>query len=89
MFGMFSNCKSLKSVPLFDTSNVKDTSFMFFDCILLKSVLDFNTSSVMEMEHMFDNCESLKYINPYKFKGFDFRTLDNDYLMKQYPELYI
>jgi len=55
----------------------------------LKTIPLFDTSNVLDMRGIFDNCKSLKYVNPYNFKGFDFSTLDNDYLKEQYPELYI
>ena len=36
MSGMFLNCKSLKEIPLLDTSNVTNMRFMFYECISLE-----------------------------------------------------
>jgi len=89
MFSMFCDSSSLESVPLFDTSNVTNMNYMFCDCSSLKYVPAFNTSNVTTMKHMFANCTSLKDIDPYDFEGFNFSTLDNNYLKEQYPEMYI
>jgi surface protein len=35
---MFYGCSSLKEVPLFDTSKVKDTGSMFYKCLSLETV---------------------------------------------------
>jgi len=86
---MFSNCGSLESVKLFRTHNVADMMFAFGDCTSLKTIYVSDTSNVTNMHNMFMNCSSLKDINPYNFKLFDFKTLDNAYLKLHYPELYI
>jgi surface protein len=59
---MFSNCYSLKSVPLFNTVSVTNMSSMFSGCLSLKSVPLFNTASVTTMSNMFLNCSSLESI---------------------------
>lgn len=56
---MFQWCNSLKTVPLFDTSNVVDMSNTFMACISLTSVPLFNTSKVTTMENMFNSCSKL------------------------------
>lgn len=56
---MFSNCASLITVPLFDTSNVSDMMSMFSNCTSLTTVPAFNTSKVTIMSSMFSWCTSL------------------------------
>jgi surface protein len=59
---MFAVCKSLTSVPLFDTSNVGFMYEMFDECESLTSVPLLNTSKVANMEGMFEGCPSLTTI---------------------------
>jgi surface protein len=59
---MFSNCSSLQSVPLFDTSAVTNMSNMFNSCFSLQSVPLFDTSAVTNMSGMFNSCSSLHTI---------------------------
>ena len=59
MEAMFHGCTSLKSVPLFDTSSVKNMGDMFLTCEALTSVPLFDTSSVKRMSNMFAGCKSL------------------------------
>ena len=56
---MFGGCKSLVSVPWFDTSRVTDMSSMFYNCKSLVSVPKFNTNKVCTMYEMFEECPSL------------------------------
>ena len=56
---MFAYCASLTTVPLFDTSNVTNTSFMFQSCASLTTVPLFDTSNVTNMSQMFQSCASL------------------------------
>jgi len=62
MLGMFANCYSLASVPLFNTANVTDMGTMFSVCYSLKSVPLFNTASVTNMQSMFSGCSSLESV---------------------------
>jgi surface protein len=62
MTSMFSNCASLQSVPLFDTSSVTNMSSMFSDCVSLQSVPLFNTGSVTSMTSMFNGCRGMKSV---------------------------
>lgn len=55
--GMFRECTSLKSVPLFDTSKVTDMSNMFYNCYSLTSIPEFDTSSCEDMEYAFYDVE--------------------------------
>lgn len=60
---MFYKCSSLKNLDVshFDTSQVKDMSYMFACCDSLKSleVSHFFTSQVKSMKYMFASCSSL------------------------------
>jgi surface protein len=66
MSNVFTDCPSLQSVPLFDTSNVTNmgglSQGMFERCTSLKSVPLFDTSSVTSMLSMFDSCTSLQSV---------------------------
>ena len=76
MNAMFQWCNSLKTVPLFDTSNVVDMSNTFSECISLTSVPLFNTSKVTKMASMFSNCSKLLEI-----PNFDTSNVTNMYAM--------
>jgi len=62
MSSMFNNCRSLQSVPLFNTAAVTNMSSMFRDCLSLQSVPLFNTAAVTNMSSMFQNCVSLQSV---------------------------
>jgi len=57
--GMFSGCTFLKKVPLFDTRNANDMSYMFWGCENLKIVPKFNTINVKSTRNMFYGCGNL------------------------------
>ena len=59
---MFSLCRSLQNVPLFNTENVTNMNFMFNGCFSLKSVPLFNTENVTSMASMFVSCYSLQNV---------------------------
>lgn len=59
---MFENNTSLKTVPLFNTSNVWYMNDMFNGCSSLISVPQFNTQTCTVMDNMFYNCKSLTTI---------------------------
>jgi hypothetical protein len=59
MNGMFTNCSSLTTVPLFDTASVTNMNSMFSNCSSLTTVPLFNTASVTDMNSMFQVCTSL------------------------------
>ena len=63
MVYMFYNCRSLVSVPPFDTSGVISMDYMFYNCSSLVSVPLFDTSSVVRMNKMVAYCNSLVYCN--------------------------
>lgn len=59
---MFQECSSLKSVPLFDTSNVTMMMDMFNNCQTIETIPLYNTHKVTNMMRMFYNCQHLKSI---------------------------
>ena len=61
-FGMFQNCKSLKSIDIINTHNVTSMSYMFNYCLLLQSIPQLETSNVTTMENMFYECRNLQSI---------------------------
>lgn len=56
MVGMFRDCTSLTTVPLFDTTNVDRVTSMFAQCFELTSIPLFDTSKVKLISYMFTNC---------------------------------
>ena len=62
MSNMFYYSSSLKSVPLFDTSNVTNMSNMFYNCKNIKESPLLDTSNVKDMSAMFSGCSSLKSV---------------------------
>ena len=59
MSSMFNNCRSLTTVPVFDTSKATKMNKMFYNCELLQTVPLFDTSSVTNMQDMFYYCSRL------------------------------
>jgi surface protein len=59
---MFSQCRSLQSVPLFDTTSVGVMQNMFQNCASLRSVPLFNTASVTNMNTVFTGCVSIRFV---------------------------
>lgn len=60
--GVFSNCSSLTTVSLFDTSGTANMSMLFSGCSSLTTVPLFDTSSATDMSNMLYNCSSLTSI---------------------------
>lgn len=62
MYKMFNNCSALTTVPLFDTTDVTDMSYMFFAISgsALTTVPLFNTSKVTNMDWMFNGCANVQ-----------------------------
>ena len=62
---MFEYCTSLETLPnisIWNTSSLKDISYMFNNCTSLICIPDksiWDTNSVEKMEHIFDHCNSL------------------------------
>ena len=59
LYGLFSGCSSLTTVPVLDTSQVTDMQHMFYGCQALTSVPELNTSQVTNMYAMFYECRAL------------------------------
>jgi hypothetical protein len=57
---MFSQCRSLVNLPLFDTSNVTTSSSMFAGCWSLEKTPEFVFTSLTSANAMFTDCASLK-----------------------------
>ena len=56
---MFSGCREITTVPLFDTSNVTLMGYMFNGCREITTVPLFDTSKVTDMRGMFSECSKL------------------------------
>lgn len=56
---MFSSCRNLTTVPLFDTSSVTNMSQMFYMCENLTTIPLFNTQNVTDMQYTFMYCFTL------------------------------
>ena len=59
MSKMFLDCKSLTTIPQFDTSNVTNMYEMFKHCESLTTIPLLDTSNVTDMVEMFSYCSSL------------------------------
>ena len=98
MQGMFCGCGSVHEEELmldlshFNTSNVKDMSYMFRGSSIVElDVSHFDTSNVIDMSHMFEYVEMLRYVDvshldttnvknmSYMFNGSDFAQIDVSY----------
>ena len=62
MYGMFSNCASLTTIPQLNTSNATNMNYMFYGCKSLTTIPQLNTSNVTNMNYMFYGCKSLTTI---------------------------
>ena len=62
MYGMFSNCASLTTIPQLNTSNVTSMHGTFSSCFLITTIPQLNTSNVKSFVYMFYNCKSLETI---------------------------
>jgi surface protein len=59
---MFSDCKSLKTIPKLNTINVTNMEYMFWNCKSLIDIPELDTKNVTNMKGMFRSCYSLKTI---------------------------
>lgn len=62
MFRFFSGCRTLKKIPLFDTSSCTTFSNFLFECISLQEVPLFNTANGVTFTNMMQYCYSLRTI---------------------------
>ena len=56
---MFTNCTSLTTIPLLDTSSATNMTTMFYGCSSLTTIPLLDTSSATNINGMFTNCSSL------------------------------
>lgn len=65
LFQGYTNLTSIEFGVYFDTSNVKDMSYMFKDCAKLKSLdlSTLNTENVRKVDGMFEGCTKLSDLN--------------------------
>lgn len=78
LYRMFAGCRTLKKIPLFDTS--ANTSFQNFciDCNSLQEAPLFNTANGTDFRSMFENCFSLRTIPLFNTaNGTNFSTMLN------------
>ena len=80
--GLYKDCSSLTSITFgdyFNTSNVKDMSYMFYYCSALTELdlSGFDTSNVKDMSYMFSNCTSLKAIDLSSIDASKVNTMDS------------
>lgn len=59
---MFRGNKSLKFLPIIDTSNVTNMNSMFSGCTALTSIPQLDTSNVTDMGSTFSGCTALRFI---------------------------
>jgi surface protein len=59
MTAMFDGCRSLTTVPLFDTSKATQLTYLLRDCSSLTTVPLLDASKVTDMSYMFSGCSSL------------------------------
>lgn len=52
----------LKKAPFFNTSNVKDFSYMFEDCFFIETIPTYETSNGVNFHGMLYNCHSLTFV---------------------------
>ena len=76
---MFYNCINLKTIPLLNTSGVKDMYAMFNNCKSLTSIPLLDTSNVSSMYDAFSLCKSLTVI-----PAIDVSKVNNTYGMFSY-----
>lgn len=62
LISLFQNCRSLQSVPAFDTSAVTNMTRLFSGCYALRKAPALNTASVTIMNNAFTSCFSLKSV---------------------------
>ncbi len=60
--GLFYNCRYLKTIPHYDTSNIKDMTSMYYQCQNVEEIPEHDTSKLEKANGMFSNCYKLKKI---------------------------
>ena len=70
MSNMFSNCGSLQTIPLLNTSSVTSMERMFYSCFNLQTIPQIDTSKVSNANNMFYYCNNLKTLpNNFNFSN--------------------
>lgn len=59
---MFTNCTSLTSIPIINTSNVTNMKYTFLNCHYLPTIPQLDTSKVTNMRGLFSQCYNLTSI---------------------------
>ena len=75
MSNMFSNCQSIKTIPMIDTSNITNMEKMFYQCGNLQTIPLIDTSNVTNMNEMFYQCGNLQAIP--QFDTSNVRNMNN------------
>jgi hypothetical protein len=86
---MFTNCASLQSIPLFDTSNITNWANAFAFCSSLKTVPLFDTSSATNLQNFFSNCYSLESIPQFNTSNVSnfIGCFQSCFALKEIPEI--
>jgi surface protein len=61
---MFYGCSSLQTIPLLNTANANNMSYMFYGCSSLQAIPLLNTAAATYVNEMFYGCSSLQAIPP-------------------------
>ena len=69
MKNMFRRCHNLTSIPLLDTTKVKNMDYMFSQCSNLTTIPQLDTSKVTDMFSTFDGCTRLTTVEGIDFSG--------------------
>jgi hypothetical protein len=62
MCGMFAGCRSIQTIPLFNSVAVKDISSMFNNCLSIQTIPPLNTANATNMDWMFSGAPLLQAI---------------------------
>ena len=85
---MFSNCESLQTIPLINTSNVTDMGYMFNECTGLKTIPLLDTSNVTNFRYFLHRSKITELPQFDLRKGVDFYEFCyNCYDLKYVPNL--
>jgi surface protein len=80
---MFNTCRSLETIPLFNTASVTNMSAMFSNCTSLHYIPELNFSNVSSVtvssQGVFNSCINLQYV-PVSFKNIKNTVSDISYL---------
>jgi hypothetical protein len=84
MWGIFNRCSSIKTLPLYDTSNVLDFTLAFCNCSSLTSLPDFKINKNALLSDALLGCDNLtidqKLSFYYKNDSFILKSLEHNTL---------